>query len=264
MTVIQAMVLGIVQGLTEFLPISSTAHLHIFPWVLNWSEIPASFDIALHFGSLIAILIYFFKDWIKLLVAGFKKAFKKEDSQEGKLFWYLVFATIPAGIIFFILDKIFEDILRNELIIAITLIVMGILLYIVDKKADSKFNLKNMTLKQAMLIGLAQVLAFIPGMSRSGSTMTIGRLMEVDRESTAKFSFYLSTPMILAATIYKFKDFSFDLNFVIGTITSFIVALLVIKFFMDYIKKGSYKVFAIYRVILGLIIIGIYIVKLFV
>lgn len=264
MTVIQAMLLGIVQGLTEFLPISSTAHLHIFPWVLNWSEIPASFDIALHFGSLIAILIYFFKDWIKLLVAGFKKAFKKEDSQEGKLFWYLVFATIPAGIIFFILDKIFEDILRNELIIAITLIVMGILLYIVDKKADSKFNLKNMTLKQAMLIGLAQVLAFIPGMSRSGSTMTIGRLMEVDRESTAKFSFYLSTPMILAATIYKFKDFSFDLNFVIGTITSFIVALLVIKFFMDYIKKGSYKVFAIYRVILGLIIIGIYIVKLFV
>lgn len=264
MTVIQAMLLGIVQGLTEFLPISSTAHLHIFPWVLNWSEIPASFDIALHFGSLIAILIYFFKDWIKLLVAGFKKAFKKEDSQEGKLFWYLVFATIPAGIIFFILDKIFEDILRHELIIAITLIVMGILLYIVDKKADSKFNLKNMTLKQAMLIGLAQVLAFIPGMSRSGSTMTIGRLMEVDRESTAKFSFYLSTPMILAATIYKFKDFSFDLNFVIGTITSFIVALLVIKFFMDYIKKGSYKVFAIYRVILGLIIIGIYIVKLFV
>lgn len=264
MTVIQAMLLGIVQGLTEFLPISSTAHLHIFPWVLNWSEIPASFDIALHFGSLIAILIYFFKDWIKLLVAGFKKAFKKEDSQEGKLFWYLVFATIPAGIIFFILDKVFEDILRHELIIAITLIVMGILLYIVDKKADSKFNLKNMTLKQAMLIGLAQVLAFIPGMSRSGSTMTIGRLMEVDRESTAKFSFYLSTPMILAATIYKFKDFSFDLNFVIGTITSFIVALLVIKFFMDYIKKGSYKVFAIYRVILGLIIIGIYIVKLFV
>ena len=264
MTIIQAIVLGIVQGLTEFLPISSTAHLHIFPWVLNWSEIPASFDIALHFGSLIAILIYFFKDWIKLLVAGFNKTFKKEDSQEGKLFWYLVFATIPAGIIFFILDKVFEDILRHELIIAITLIVMGILLYIVDKKADSKFNLKNMTLKQAMLIGLAQVLAFIPGMSRSGSTMTIGRLMEVDRESTAKFSFYLSTPMILAATIYKFKDFSFDLNFVIGTITSFIVALLVIKFFMDYIKKGSYKVFAIYRVILGLIIIGIYIVKLFV
>lgn len=141
---------------------------------------------------------------------------------------------------------------------------MGILLYIVDKKAESKYNMENLTFKQAMIIGLSQTLAFIPGMSRSGSTMTIGRLMEVDRETTAKFSFYLSTPIILAATIYKLKDFVFNIPFVIGTVVSFITALLVIKFFMGYIKKGSYKIFAIYRLILGIIIFIIYIIKLFV
>lgn len=264
MTIIQSIILGVVQGLTEFLPISSTAHLHIFPWVLNWTEIPGSFDVALHFGSLIAILIFFFKDWLKLFKGGWNKVFKKEDSQEGKIFWYLVIATIPSALLFFVLDKIFDDILKHEIIIALTLIVMGILLYIVDKRAESKFNMKNLTFKQALLIGLSQVLAFIPGMSRSGSTMIIGRTMEVDRETTAKMSFYLSTPIILAATIYKMKDFSFNIPFVIGTVVSFITALLVIKFFMGYIKKGSYKIFAVYRVILGLAILGIYIFKLFV
>lgn len=264
MNTLQAIVLGIVQGITEFLPISSTAHLHIFSWVLNWSEIPPSFDIALHFGSLIAILIFFFKDWLKLIKGGWNKAFKKEDSQEGKIFWYLVIATIPSALLFLVLDKIFEDILRNELIIALTLIVMGILLYVVDKKAKSIYNMKNLTFKQAIIIGLSQVLAFIPGMSRSGSTMTIGRLMEVDRETTAKFSFYLSTPIILAATVYKLKDFVFNIPFVVGTVVSFITALLVIKFFMSYIKKGSYKIFAIYRLVLGIVIAIVYFVKLFV
>ncbi len=263
MTIIQSIVLGIVQGLTEFLPVSSSAHLHIFPWVFNWSEIPPSFDIALHFGTLMAISLFFIKDWINLFKGGWKKLVKKEDSTDGKIFWYLVIATIPSALLFLILDKIFGDFLKNELVISITLIVMGVLLYIVDKKAKSTSNMKNMTLKQAVIIGMAQALAFIPGMSRSGSTMTIGRLMEVDRETTSKFSFFLSVPIILAATVYKLKDFSFDLTFVIGVLTSFVVALVVIKFFMSYIKKGSYKIFAIYRVILGLAILAIYIVKAF-
>ena len=261
MEIFKAIVLGIVQGITEFLPISSTAHLHIFSWVFNWSEISPSFDIALHFGSLIAIIIFFFKDWLKLIKGGWNNIFKKEDSNEGRIFWYLVFATIPSALLFLLLDKIFEDILRNELIISLTLIVMGLLLYIVDKESKSTYNMDKLTLKQAIIIGLSQVLAFVPGMSRSGSTMTIGRLMEVDRETTAKFSFYLSTPIILAATIYKFKDFVFNIPFAIGTIVSFVVAFLVIKFFMSYIKKGSYKIFAIYRVVLGIIILVIYIIN---
>ncbi len=263
-TIIQSIILGIVQGLTEFLPVSSSAHLHIFPWVLNWSEMPESFDISLHFGTLMAVVLFFFKDWINLFKGGWKKLVKKEDSIDGKIFWYLVIATIPSALLFLILDKIFGDFLKNELVIALTLIVMGVLLYIVDKRAKSTYNLEKMTLKQAIIIGMSQALAFIPGMSRSGSTMTIGRVMEVDRATTAKFSFLLSVPIIFAATIYKLKDFVFNIPFIIGVVVSFVVALVVIKFFMSYIKKGSYKIFAVYRVILGLAILSIYIIKIFV
>lgn len=264
MTILQSIILGVVQGLTEFLPISSSAHLHIFPWVLKWSEIPDSFDVALHFGTLMAVILFFIKDWFKLFKGGWNKVFKKEDSTEGKIFWYLVLATIPSALLFFILDKVFGDILKNELIIGITLIVMGILLYIVDNKAKSTYNIEKLTLKQAIFIGLSQALAFIPGMSRSGSTMIIGRLMEVDRPTTAKFSFLLSVPIILAATLYKFKHFVFDIPFIIGVVVSFAVALMVIGIFMEYIKKRSYKLFAIYRVIFGLAILIIYFIKMFV
>lgn len=141
---------------------------------------PNSFDIALHFGSLIAMLIFFAKDWFEMIIAGFKQITKKEltkeETQKSKQFWYLVLATIPAGIIFFILDKVFGDMLRNELIIAAALIIMGIVLYVVDKKCKKKYNMENIGIKQIMLIGISQVLAFIPGMSRSGSTIVAGRL----------------------------------------------------------------------------------------
>ncbi len=263
MTIVQSIVLGVVQGLTEFLPVSSSAHLNIFPWVLKWSEIPESFDIALHFGTLLAVILFFFKDWLKLIKGGWNKVFKKEDSNEGKIFWYLVFATIPSGILFFILDKVFGDMLKNELITAISLIVMGILLYFVDKKAKTEYNMEKLTFKQALLIGLSQIIAFIPGMSRSGTTMTVGRAMKVDRETTAKFSFLLSTPLVFAATVYKMKEFSFTIPFIIGVIVSFAVGILVVNYFMSYIKKGSYKIFAIYRILFGLAIMGIYFFKAF-
>ena len=264
MTIIQSVILGVVQGLTEFLPVSSSAHLNIFPWVLNWSEIPASFDVALHFGTLMAVIIFFFKDWLKLIKGGWNKLFKKEDSSDGKIFWYLVLATIPSALLFFILDKVFGDMLKNELITAVSLIIMGLILYFVDKKAKTEYDMEKLTFKQAMLIGLSQVIAFIPGMSRSGTTMTIGRALRVDRETTAKFSFLLSTPLIFAATVYKLKNFSFTSPFIIGVIISFIVGILVVRYFMAYIRKGSYKVFAIYRIIFGLVIIGIYLFKIFV
>lgn len=259
--ILQALILGIVQGLTELLPISSSGHLNLIPWIFNWN-IPESFDVALHFGTLLAIVIFFFKDWIELIKGGYKQIVKKEKSFEGKMFWYLVIATIPGGAIGFILDYFVGDSLgKFPLVIAGTLIVMGILLYIVDKKAPTKNDYENMTFKQTFLIGLSQALAFIPGVSRSGITMTTGRLMGVDRQSTAKYTFLLSTPIVLGATLYKFKDFIFGIPFFVGILASFIVGLIVIKFLLDYLKKGSFKVFAIYRVILGLFIIGLYIIK---
>lgn len=269
MTILQATILGIVQGLTELLPISSSAHLFLIPWIFNW-DIPESFDVALHFGTLLAIGIFFFKDWIELIKGGFNQLVKKKKTTEGKMFWYIVLATIPGGIIGFILDKYAESILTKPIIIAIALIIMGIILYIVDKKCKSETEYKNMTLKQTFLIGLSQSLAFIPGVSRSGITMTTGRLMGVKRESAAKYSFMLSAPIVLAATIFKIKDFiefflvaevTGIIAFAMGVIMSFIVGIFVIKFLLDYLKKGSFKGFAIYRVIVGIIVIGIYFIR---
>ena len=267
MTILQAIILGIIQGVTELLPISSSAHLNIIPWIFGWTETTNfnvefnAFDVALHAGTLLAIGIFFFKDWINLIKGGYKLAVKKEKTTEGKMFWYIVLATIPGGIIGFVLDHYFEDVLDNRWIIAIALIVMGIVLYIVDRKCKSETKYENMTLKQTFLIGLSQALVFIPGVSRSGVTMTTGRILGVDRESAAKYSFMLSAPIVLAATIYKFKDFVFTIPFILGVLASFIVGLFVIKFLLEYLKKGSFKVFAIYRVIFGIVIIAFLLIK---
>lgn len=160
------------------------------------------------------------------MYGGYKQVVKKEKSFEGKMFWYLVLATIPGGAIGFILDKFLEDALTTPIVIGIALIVMGILLYIVDKKAKSDIEYKDMTLKQTFLIGLSQALAFIPGVSRSGVTMTTGRMLGIKRESVAKYSFLLSTPIVAGATLYKLKDFVISVPFFIGIFTSFIVRII--------------------------------------
>lgn len=271
MTILQALILGIVQGLTELLPVSSSAHLNVIPWIFNWTQnaefvndFGGSFDVALHFGTLIAIGLFFIKDWIVLIKAGCKKVFKKEDSVEGKMFWYLVIATIPAGILALVLDEISEMIINGNFklemgMIAIALIVMGIILAIVDKKAESKHKYEDITLKQSLLIGISQALAAaFPGVSRSGITMTVARSLKIDRESAAKFSFLLSTPIVAAAVLVDITEFALtSIPFWIGVLSSFVVGLIVVKFLMDYLKKGSFKIFAIYRIILGVIILGL-------
>ena len=262
MTVFQAVVLGIIQGLTEFLPISSSAHLNIMPWLFNWEQIPESFDIALHFGTLLAICIYFFKDWIDVIIGGYKKAFKKEDSTSGRIFWYIVIATIPTGILSLVLDAFSEKFLLGMAPIAVALIVMGILLYVIDKKQPADVGYDDINFKQGFLVGLSQAIAAaFPGVSRSGITMTVSRLFKIDRESAARYSFLLSAPVILAAVVLKLGEFVIDLPFIIGVLASFISGLLVIKFLMGYLKKGSFKIFAVYRVILGLIIFAVLIMK---
>lgn len=271
MNITQAIILGIVQGLTELLPVSSSAHLNLFPWIFNWGTLTESFDVALHIGTLFAILVFFFKDWISLFKGGYNQVIKKQKTTEGKIFWYIVISTIPAGILCLVLDKIsgnliellattfkVEQIQIEMVLIAIALIVMGIILYIVDKKAKSKVSYQDITLKQSVLISISQAIAAaFPGVSRSGITMTVGRGMGIDRESVAKYSFLLSTPIVAAAALYEMRHFVFDFAFVIGILVSFIVGLFVIKFLLNYLKKGSFKIFAVYRVILGIIILAI-------
>ena len=264
---IHAIILGIVQGLTEILPVSSSAHINDFPWIFGWEEISESFDVALHLGTLLAICIFFFKDWINLIKGGFNQVVKKEKSLDGKIFWYLVIATIPAGIASLILDKVSDKIVGGNLdiemiLIAVALIIMGIILYIVDKKSKSEVSYEDITLKQSVLVGLSQALAAaFPGVSRSGITMTIARLLKIDRESAAKFSFLLATPIVAAAVLVDITEFVISIPFIVGILFSFISGLIVIKFLMEYLKKGSFKVFAIYRIIFGLIIIATIFIK---
>ena len=172
-----------------------------------------------------------------------------------------------GGIIGFILDKYAESILTQPLIIAVALIIMGIVLYIVDKYCKKETEYKDLSFKQTFLIGLSQSLAFIPGVSRSGVTMTAGRLMGVKRDGAAKYSFMLSAPIVLAATIFKLDDFieyfkiantNGIIAFIMGVLLSFIVGIIVIKFLLEYLKKGSFKIFSIYRIIIGLLVIVIY------
>ena len=261
MEIYQSIILGIVQGLTELLPISSSAHLNLIPWFFNWN-IPESFDVALHLGTLFAITIFFFKDWLGLIKGGYEQVVKKKKSTEGKIFWYIVAVTIPTGIVSLLLDNFSEFICEKfgiEMpLIAIALILLGIVLYVVDKKAPSEVKYEDMTFKQSFLIGISQAIAAaFPGTSRSGITMTVARALKIDRESAAKYSFLLSTPIILAAVLVSIADFELSLAFFLGVLFSFLTGIIVIKFLLNYLKKGSFKIFAIYRVILGIVVIAI-------
>lgn len=274
--IFQALILGIVQGLTELLPVSSSAHLNLFPWIFGWNEISPSFDVALHIGTLFAIVLFFFKDWVNLIKGGYNQVVKKKKSTDGKIFWYIVISTIPTGILCLVLDKLSEKLIeklattfsvQEKLIemfmIAIALIVMGIILYVVDKKSKSEVEYKDITFKQSLWIAMSQAIAAaFPGVSRSGITMTVGRGMGLKRESVAKYSFLLSTPVVAAAALVDLKDFVFSPAFFMGILASFIVGVLVIKFLLNYLQKGSFKVFSIYRVILGLFVIGLCISRL--
>ncbi len=276
MTIIQAIILGIVQGITEFFPISSSAHLIAYRFFMNieWDKaLETVVDTALHFGTLLAIGIYFFKDFIKMFMECYK--FKGKDGkyafsnlkQEGKIFWFIVIGSVPAAIIGLLFKKLTEPIRENIIVIGIALAVMGVILYIVDKKCKKETTMETLTLKQAVLIGSSQVLAaLIPGFSRSGTTMTVARVTKMERESAAKFSFLLGAPAIAGAALLAFiEDFSLamlNFPFVLAVLVSFVVGMIAIKTLMEIVKKIGYEVFAIYRVLLGVALIVTYIVRL--
>lgn len=260
---LSVIILGFIQGIAEFLPISSSAHLIIFRDLFGiganiGNDVAMSFDIALHFGTLLAIGIYFFKDFINMLKKGFTKGIK---DKEGKILWYIVIATIPAAIAGILFEDIIENAIRtNFIVIAIALIVMGIIIYFVDKKFDSKKEIVGMNLKDAIIVGCSQVFALIPGFSRSGTTIAAGRILKLKREDAAKFSFFLSAPVVLGAVVLDLKDsipviMDNALIFIVGILVSFIVGMLCIKFLMKYLKKNDFKIFMWYRLVLGIIVI---------
>lgn len=249
----QAILYGIVQGITEFLPVSSTAHLDLLPWILGWKQPGNVFDVALHLGTAIAVIVFFYKDWVRLIRAGFEDA----KSQDGQLFWALMIATVPGAIAGVMLDPFMNGF--SPLLTGILLIVMGIVLYVCDRIGKIEAGLENMGLRRSMIVGIAQVLAIIPGVSRSGITMSAGRAVGVDRAGIAKFTFLLSSPIILGDALFHAKDLPGVsipiLPFVAAVLTAAVVGMLSIRFLLHYLKTRSFLVFSIYRFIFGTFII---------
>jgi len=260
MSIIQAIVYGIVQGIAEFLPISSTAHLILVPWLFGWGDPGVAFDVALHLGTAFAVFLFFWKDWVSLIKSGIKEP----KSNNGKLFWYLVIASIPGAIFGVLLDKYMEA-FRNPALIGIMLIIMGIALYYADKLGRNEIKFEEMDFKRSLIVGFSQVLAIIPGVSRSGITMSTGRLIGIERESIAKFTFLLSSPIILGDALYHLKKIGSEpidkIPFIVAILTSAIVGTLSIKFLLNYLKNKGFGIFAIYRLVLGVVVIGIYFIK---
>lgn len=262
---LDVILLGIIQGIAEFLPISSSAHLIIFRDLFGIgssisTDITLAFDVALHLGTLLAIIVFFFKDFFNMVIKGFTKGPK---DKEGKLMWMIIVATIPAAIAGVLFEEPIENIIRsNYIVIALALIIMGVLIYLADKYFQKKKNISDMTYKDALIIGCSQVFALIPGFSRSGTTIASARTRKLNREDSAKFSFYLSAPVVLGAvvlTLLKKETLSIiaaNLSiFVIGILTSFIVGLLCISFLLKYLRKNDFKLFMWYRIVLGIIVI---------
>ncbi|MDD2376176.1 MAG: undecaprenyl-diphosphatase UppP [Clostridia bacterium] len=260
--IIRAVILGIIQGLGEFLPISSSAHLIFVRYLFGFPEMSISFDVALHFGTLIAVMFIFWKDWLTYINGVYQKVIHKKSSFENNMFWYLVAATIPGAFIGFLLEEQIETVFRSSMvIIAFTLAIMGVLIYIGDKYAEKKYtkqtNFESLTFKQTFIIGLSQALAIIPGFSRSGTTILTARLMGITREASAKFTFLLSTPIIFGAAMLKADELikGFNLELVVGIFTAAIVGIIAIKFLLSYIKNNGFAIFAYYRIIIAIIVL---------
>lgn len=229
------------------------------PWLFGWTDHGLTFDIGLHFGTLIAVVLYFWRDWLILL----RKGFTETKSREGRLFWYLVAATIPGAIGGYLLEEAAETIFRNPLLVAIMLIAMGLFLWWADRKSRKQTILADISFKTAFLIGCVQVLAILPGVSRSGVTMTTGLFLGLTREAAARYSFLLSAPVIFGAAVIKIpylvqNPAAVTNQFLTGMFVSCVTGIAAIGFLLKYIQTKNFLPFVWYRFALGAVVIAIY------
>ncbi len=264
MSLLEALVLGIVQGLSEFLPISSSGHLIVVPWLLGWGTNSLTFDVALHVGTTLAVLLYFRRDWIDLIRGVLRGLVDPAERQSPRwrLAWMIVLGCIPAAIAGAVLSSTVEDAVRQPWIVAVLLIVFALVLGYADRVGRQERELDRFTLREALLVGLAQALALMPGVSRSGITLSAGLLLGLSRESAARFSFLLSMPVILGAVLlqgYKLARAGGpqgeELAFVVGITASAIVGLLAIRFLLAYLRSNNTNLFVGYRLLAGVAIL---------
>lgn len=262
---IQIAFLALIQGLTEFLPISSSGHLILMPQLFGWQDQGLAFDVAVHVGTLAAVVIYFrndiwlmTRDWSNSIVT-------RQPTSNSRLAWWVIFATIPAVAFGLFLNNDLEDTLRNPLIIAATTIGFGVLLWWSDIKGQKVRDEYSLSFKDIMIIGFAQAIALIPGTSRSGITITAALMIGLTPQAAARFSFLLSIPIILGAGLLKLKDLIESTNpvqwdaLIGGAVLSFISAYIVIALFLKWINKIGMAPFALYRFALGALLIYIFI-----
>lgn len=261
MTTLQIVVLAIVQGLTEFLPISSSGHLVLVPYLVEWTDQGLAFDVAVHFGSLVAVCLFFREDIMGLLRGSVRILGGDVKSPQSYMALAIALGTIPAAAAGLLFASWIEANLRDPSIIVYTLAGYGILMALADRFAKREKGIAEIRIRDAMIIGVAQALALVPGTSRSGVTITAGRLLGFERQDAARFSFLLSAPVILLATVYKGAELVLGDDAVawgqlaLGVVVSAIVAYLSIEFFMRFVSRIGLAPFAIYRLALaGLIL----------
>jgi undecaprenyl-diphosphatase len=264
----QAIVMGIVQGLTEFLPISSSGHLIIVPFLFGWDDpfiTSLAFSVMLHIGTLVALLAYFWRDWLRLVPAGFATIRDRSFDGDGdrRLAWLIVVATIPALIIGFLLNDLVEARFREIGIVALMLVVGGVVMGLADRWGAKRYLSIDLTFPKALGIGGAQALALIPGISRSGISISAGLFAGLDRESAARFSFLMATPITAAAALYEtIKLIRGDLGVAVdlgpllaGTVAALVSGLLAIGFLLRYLRTRSLNIFVAYRFVLAAIVL---------
>lgn len=270
MPLVQVIVLAILQGVTEFLPISSSAHLALTPWLFGWKDQGLEFDIALHFGTLFSVLLYFFRDWLRIIANGIgmpNPALLGADpsvDRNPRLLWYLIAATLPAGIAGLLFKDTVETTLRSPYVMGTMLIVVGLIMWAAEKFAKHERSMGEMTLTDCLFVGFAQALALIPGTSRSGITMTAGLFRNLDRATAARFSFLLSTPIVAAAALKGLNDLrkhgTLDADvmpILVGIIVTAITGCFVIAVLLKFLRANSVLPFVVYRIAFGLLVLGL-------
>jgi undecaprenyl-diphosphatase len=270
MSLFHAVVLAVVQGLTEFLPVSSSAHLILIPWLLHWPDGGMAFDVALHAGTLFAVILYFLGTWVSLTLNGLgirypAAATEQQFRLNQRLFWFLVAGTIPGAVVGFLFEGFIDRTLRNPALIACALIALGLVMAAADSISRLDRHMEQVTLNDSLIVGSAQALALFPGVSRSGITIVAGLWRNMTRETAARFSFLLATPLIAGAALKEVPellrlrhtgaiDISLSTIFIsIGV--SAIVGYAVIAFFLRYLQTRTLKIFVVYRIAFGIVVL---------
>ena len=261
---VEAAVLGLVQGLTEFLPISSSAHIRVVSELAGWQDPGAAFTAVSQLGTESAVLLYFRADIVRIVTTWARSLVKPElrGDIDARMGWYVIFGTLPIGILGFLFRDVIEGPARNLWLVASMLVIFGILLGIVDARARNSMPLDRLTLRDSLIYGGAQALALVPGVSRSGGTVGAGLLMGYRRDAAARYSFLLAIPAVLVSGIFELRKIGEGEPVdwgptILATVIAFVVGLTVIVYFLRYISTHSFRVFVVYRVALGLVVLGL-------